>query len=166
MKIDKEEFFKGMDDGELFREWLYLCSLYVLVSREGDNRERPMFEKAKPGEQVSDAAKEMDAILDSLERVYAELMTRPGSKLAALVDDKERYERYVESVNAELPESERLVKDTLPCAFHMSMRRMYEKPKTYKPYPTYSFALTHGLWDEDSKKRFGIPEGKEPPTPI
>lgn len=40
--MDKEEFYKMMDDGELFREWLCLCNLYVLVSGEGDNRERPM----------------------------------------------------------------------------------------------------------------------------
>lgn len=164
--MDKEEFYKMMDDGELFREWLCLCNLYVFVSGEGDNRERPMFEKAKPGEQVSDAAKEMDSVLDSLEKAYSELMSRPGSKLVALMDDKERYERYVESVNATLPESERFVKGTLPCAFRMSMKRMYEKPKVYKPYPSYCFAPIHGLWDEDSKKRFGIPEGEKPPTPI
>ena len=35
MKIDKEEFYKKMDDGELFREWLCLCNLYVLVSGGG-----------------------------------------------------------------------------------------------------------------------------------
>ena len=39
--------YREMDDGELFREWLCLCNLYVFVSGEGDNRERPMFERLK-----------------------------------------------------------------------------------------------------------------------
>lgn len=164
--MDKEEFCKMMDDGELFREWLCLCNLYVLVSGEGENRKRPLFERAKPDEQVPDEAKEMDAVLHSMEKAYAELMSRPGSKLVALMDDTERYERYVESANARLPESERFVKGTLPCAFHMSVKRMLEKPKACKPYPSYCFAPIHGLWDKESKRQFGIPEDEEPPTPI
>lgn len=164
--MDREEFYRKMDDNELFREWLCLCNLYTLVSGGGENRKRPLFERAKPDEQVSDAAREMDNVLGSLEKAYAELMSRPNSKLVALMDDTDRYERYVESANAELPESDKLVKGTLPCAYCMSVKRMFEKPRTYKPYPAYSFAITRDLWDEDSKKRFGIPEGKKPPTPM